>query len=109
MYIFVEGTTNVMVDPKHATGTMIRHGVWLVLAGGLASSGCYSGPIAGLGAADTTGIWLDDEAMQNTTHHQAETHKAFMRSRWLPAWIDTVEYGKFGRATAMWKGGSRVR
>jgi hypothetical protein len=44
-------------------------------------------------------IWLDDDAMQNATHHQTETHKAFMRSRWLPAWIDTVEYGKFGRAT----------
>jgi hypothetical protein len=22
-----------------------------------------------------------------------------MRSRWMPAWIDAVEYGKFGRAT----------
>jgi len=44
-------------------------------------------------------IWLDDAAMQNTTQHQAETHKAFMRGRWMPAWIDTVEYGKFGRAT----------
>jgi hypothetical protein len=22
-----------------------------------------------------------------------------MRSRWLPAWVDDVEYGKFGRAT----------
>ncbi len=44
-------------------------------------------------------IWLDDAAMQNATQHQTETHKAFMRSRWLPAWIDAVEYGKFGRAT----------
>ena len=44
-------------------------------------------------------IWLDDAAMENATHRQAETHKAFMRSRWMPAWIDTVEYGKFGRAT----------
>ena len=44
-------------------------------------------------------IWLDDAAMQNATQHQTETHKAFMRSRWLPAWIDSVEYGKFGRAT----------
>ena len=44
-------------------------------------------------------IWLDDAAMQNATLHQTETHKAFMRSRWLPAWIDAVEYGKFGRAT----------
>ncbi len=44
-------------------------------------------------------IWLDDAAMQNTTQHQTETHKAFMRSRWMPGWIDAVEYGKFGRAT----------
>lgn len=44
-------------------------------------------------------IWLDDAAIQNATHHQSESHKAFMRSRWLPAWIDAVEYGQFGRAT----------
>ncbi len=44
-------------------------------------------------------IWLYDNAMQNATRQQTETHKAFMRSRWIPGWIDTVEYGKFGRAT----------
>ena len=44
-------------------------------------------------------IWLDDDAMKNATQHQTETHKAFMRSRWMPGWIDAVEYGKFGRAT----------
>jgi hypothetical protein len=44
-------------------------------------------------------IWLDDAAMQNAARHQTEVHKAVMRSRWLPAWIDEVEYGKFGRAT----------
>ena len=44
-------------------------------------------------------IWLDDAAMQNAAQHQTETHKAFIRSRWMPAWIDAVEYGKFGRAT----------
>lgn len=44
-------------------------------------------------------IWLDDEAMQNATDHQTERHKAFIRSRWMPAWVDTVEYGQFGRAT----------
>jgi hypothetical protein len=44
-------------------------------------------------------IWLDDTAMQRAAHNQTETHKAFMRSRWLPAWVDAVEYGKFGRAT----------
>ena len=44
-------------------------------------------------------IWLDDAAMQNAAMHQIETHKAFVRAHWLPAWIDAVEYGKFGRAT----------
>ncbi|WP_197452967.1 hypothetical protein [Rosistilla oblonga] len=43
-------------------------------------------------------IWLDDEAMQRAARNQTETHKAFIRSRWMPAWIDAVEYGKFGRA-----------
>jgi len=44
-------------------------------------------------------IWLDDLAMQRAAGAQTETHKAFIRSRWMPAWIDAVEYGKFGRAT----------
>ena len=44
-------------------------------------------------------IWLDDAAMQRAAQHQDDTHKAFIRSRWMPAWIDAVEYGKFGRAT----------
>lgn len=44
-------------------------------------------------------IWLDDTASQRAAHIQAEVHKAFIRSRWMPAWVDAVEYGKFGRAT----------
>ena len=44
-------------------------------------------------------IWLDDEAIQQAAEFQKETHKSFIRSRWMPAWIDAVEYGKFGRAT----------
>jgi len=44
-------------------------------------------------------IWLDDVAMQRAARNQTETHKAFVRSRWMPGWIDSVEYGKFGRAT----------
>ncbi len=44
-------------------------------------------------------VWLDDAAMQRAVHLQTEKHKAFIRSRWMPAWIDAVEYGKFGRAT----------
>ena len=44
-------------------------------------------------------IWLDDDSMQRAAKLQTEVHKAFIRSRWMPAWIDSVEYGKFGRAT----------
>lgn len=44
-------------------------------------------------------IWLDDAAMERAARHQNETHKAFIRSRWMPGWVDAVEYGKFGRAT----------
>jgi hypothetical protein len=44
-------------------------------------------------------IWLDDISTERSAQLQTETHKAFIRSRWMPAWIDAVEYGKFGRAT----------
>lgn len=44
-------------------------------------------------------IWLDDTSMQRAAKNQTETHKAFIRSRWMPAYVDAVEYGKFGRAT----------
>jgi hypothetical protein len=44
-------------------------------------------------------IWLDETSIQRAAHNQTETHKAFIRSRWMPAWVDSVEYGKFGRAT----------
>lgn len=44
-------------------------------------------------------IWLDDAAMQRAARNQTETHKAFIRSRWMPAWVDDVDYGKFGTAT----------
>jgi len=44
-------------------------------------------------------IWLDDSAIGHAAEFQTETHKTFIRSRWMPAWVDRVEYGKFGRAT----------
>ena len=44
-------------------------------------------------------IWIDDAAMQRATQRQTKAYEAFIRSRWMPAWIDAVEYGKFGRAT----------
>lgn len=43
-------------------------------------------------------IWLDESAIQRAAANQTETHKAFIRSRWMPAWVDAVEYGKFGSA-----------
>lgn len=44
-------------------------------------------------------IWLDETALQRASKNQSANHKSFIRSRWMPAWIDTVEYGKFGQAT----------
>jgi hypothetical protein len=44
-------------------------------------------------------IWLDDIAMERAAQIQTEVHKEFIRSRWIPAWVDAVEYGQFGRAT----------
>lgn len=43
-------------------------------------------------------IWLDDTSIERAAHRQTELHKAFIRSRWMPAYVDSVEYGKFGRA-----------
>lgn len=43
-------------------------------------------------------IWLDETAMQRAAKNQTETHKALIRSRWMPASVDSVEYGMFGRA-----------
>ena len=43
-------------------------------------------------------IWLDDASLQRAAQNQTETHKAFIRSRWMPAHVDNVEYGKFGHA-----------
>lgn len=44
-------------------------------------------------------LWLDETSLQRAAKNQNETHKTFMRSRWIPAWVDAVEYGQFGRAT----------
>jgi hypothetical protein len=44
-------------------------------------------------------IWLDETAMQRAAQHQIEVHRELVRSRWMPAWVDAVEYGKFGSAT----------
>lgn len=43
-------------------------------------------------------IWLDDVSLERAAQSQAETHKAFLRARWMPAFVGSVEYGEFGRA-----------
>jgi hypothetical protein len=44
-------------------------------------------------------IWLDETAMQRATQHQIKVHHELIRTRWMPAFVDAVEYGKFGEAT----------
>ena len=44
-------------------------------------------------------VWLDDVSIERAARNQTEAHKAFIRSRWMPAWVDAVEYGKFRTAT----------
>jgi hypothetical protein len=44
-------------------------------------------------------IWLDETAMQRATQHQVKVHQELIRSHWMPAFVDAVEYGKFGEAT----------
>jgi hypothetical protein len=63
----------------------------------LAGAGIQEGvPFTSFHIAD---IWLDDTSLQRAADHQTELHKVHMRSYWLPAWVDSVEYGKLGRAT----------
>ena len=62
---------------------------------GLSWKPCPDGIFFRMHIAD---IWLDEVALRRAGQRQAETHKTFMRSRWLPGWVNAVEYGKFGRA-----------
>ena len=43
-------------------------------------------------------VWLDASASERASKVQTEAYKTFIRSRWVPGWVDSVEYGKFGRA-----------
>jgi len=84
---------------------LIDEGIWLangkksldgqVVQLGLTWKPCPDGIFLRLHISD---IWLDDASMQRAAQNQTETHKAFIRSRWMPAWVDGVEYGKFGHA-----------
>ncbi len=43
-------------------------------------------------------IWLDETAIKRSAQNQTARNNALIRSRWMPGWVDAVEYGKFGRA-----------
>lgn len=43
-------------------------------------------------------IWLDEEAMNVAAERQRQRHIRLIRTRWMPAWVDDIEYGEFGRA-----------
>lgn len=46
-----------------------------------------------------TDLWLDQAAMERCAKIQTGLHKALIRTRLMPARVDAVAYGKFGRAT----------
>ena len=45
-------------------------------------------------------IWLDDQSIEHAAYFQTQKHNSFIRTRWMPAFVDKVKYEKFGRATA---------
>lgn len=44
-------------------------------------------------------LWLDSAAMEVATERQRGRHLRHIRLRWMPARVDAVKYGEFGRAT----------
>jgi len=44
-------------------------------------------------------IWLDEVALQRASHQQKERHIHWTKARWMPGWVDAVDYGEFGEAT----------
>jgi hypothetical protein len=45
-------------------------------------------------------IWLDDQSIEHAAYFQTQKHNSFIRTRWMPAYVNEVKYGKFGQATA---------
>ena len=44
-------------------------------------------------------LWLDEAAMKVAAERQRQRHIRHIRTRWMPARVDAVNYGKFGHAT----------
>ena len=45
-------------------------------------------------------IWLDDQSIEHAAYFQTQKNNSFIRTRWMPALVTDVSYGKFGQATA---------
>ncbi len=43
-------------------------------------------------------LWLDEAAMEVGMERQRQVHIRHIRTRWMPARIDSIEYQKFGHA-----------
>lgn len=44
-------------------------------------------------------LWLDEAAMNVATERQRQVHIRHIRTRWMPATVDSIEYGNFGHAS----------
>ena len=44
-------------------------------------------------------LWLDELAMKVAADRQRQRHIRHIRTRWMPARVDSIRYGKFGQAT----------
>ncbi|MDA1046267.1 MAG: hypothetical protein O3A82_04980 [Verrucomicrobia bacterium] len=46
----------------------------------------------------TADLWLNEAAVKVAQERQRQRHIRFIRLRWMPAWVDAIEYGNFGDA-----------
>jgi hypothetical protein len=44
-------------------------------------------------------LWLDAAAIEVAAERQRQQHIRHIRTRWMPAMVDAIEYGEFGHAT----------
>ena len=44
-------------------------------------------------------VWLDEAAMNVAAERQRQRHIRHIRTRWMPAQVDSIDNGKFGQAT----------
>lgn len=80
------------VWPASGSRSLSGQAVWLGLTWKPTADGVFT-------RFHVSDIWLDAVSLGLAGKRQTETHRAFIRSRWMAARVDGVEYGKFGRAT----------